>query len=162
MSVRPIIQHSGQDAGILRQAAQPVLKMYFDRDLQPIITDMVDTMRSCKALGLAAPQIGIDLAVFVVDRPGWNDGYQVVANPRLLTMSRRMVVDREGCLSVADREHGPVARPRIIEAMWQGPTGKFCSGRLIGLRARVFLHEFDHLRGRLYTDRLVPDELALA
>lgn len=155
MNFRYVFQHT--DVGNqLQERAEPVT--VFDAALAQLAHDMAYTMKEENGIGLAAPQVGIMKRLFVVAIDG---GWQTYVNPRLLTHSRRMDAAYEGCLSCKDMPRGVVHRPRAIEAVWQGIEGKRRVGRLTGLRARVFLHELDHLHGALYTARVQPGEFLI-
>jgi peptide deformylase len=146
------IEQSTDALSQLDQYSRAVGPQGFGSMLEQLVADMVDTMRAANGAGLAAVQIGVPLRVFVIDT---EPGYQVYVNPRLLSHSNRLDGANEGCLSVDEGgRRDCVVRPRFIEVAWQGIAGKLNVGRLTGLRARVFLHELDHLNGSLFTARV--------
>jgi peptide deformylase len=124
-----------------------------------LIEEMADAMFFEGGMGLAANQLGFPFRAFVIKDEEREKGYQAFVNPVLLqTLGEQTMVMREGCLSVDDGYRlGVVARPKTITATWRGVTGKFNGGKLTGLKARVFLHELDHLDGALYLAREMED-----
>lgn len=155
MNIRRIVQHTDL-MNQLHEYAEPVTE--FDDALAQLATDMAYTMKEHGGVGLAAPQVGVMKRLFVI---ATEEGWQTYVNPQPLTYDK-IIPMNEGCLSCVGLEHGIVMRPDKIEAVWQGIEGKRRTGRLIGLRARVFLHELDHLNGTLYSARAVPAEVANA
>jgi peptide deformylase len=128
----------------------------YDDDLERLVADMFASMYAAEGVGLAANQIGVDARVFVLDCPD-ADGTNVVAhvvNPVLLLPERReLVVEPEGCLSVPEQSFD-VPRAEAAEI-----TGVDTAGRPVtivgtGLLSRCLQHEYDHLEGVVYVDRL--------
>ncbi len=124
-----------------------------------LIDDMVETMHAAPGVGLAAPQVGVGLQLFVwsyEDEHGLHEGH--VINPQLrLGGGLRAAFERdpaeEGCLSIPGQRH-PLRRASRAHL-----TGTDCHGNLVDVRAegwlaRIFQHEYDHLQGILYRDRL--------
>ncbi|HEX6387716.1 MAG TPA: peptide deformylase [Anaerolineae bacterium] len=150
---------------ILRQKTRPVTR--FDAELQKLIDDMIETMRSANGVGLAAPQVGRPLRLAVieslpkVDEEGneIEDSRElfVIINPEIVAESRDMVDGIEGCLSIPGYV-GEVARHQSVRVRGQDRTGKKTRWRLNGWTARIFQHEIDHLNGVLYIDRLTAPE----
>jgi len=143
---------------VLRTPAQKVTR--WDEQLQTVISDMVDTMRAAPGVGLAAPQIGIPLQVFVWQ---WEDETGtlqegVVINPELhvgpLSQAKpHPEDDLEGCLSLPGLRFPLVRANRVV---LQGLTAQNAPLQISaqGWLARIFQHEYDHLQGTLYADRL--------
>ena len=165
MTIRHIMQLS-ETGNRLGEVCVPVTE--FGLDLQRLVEDLAETMLSAeldgaKAVGLAAPQIDVMQRVFVI-REDTVQEYSVYVNPRITYHAAKRTGDGqvrqmyEGCMSLKDHAHGLVARPKWIEAIWQGVTGKRNVGRFTGLRARVFAHEMDHLNGTLYVARATQFE----
>ena len=128
----------------------------FDDDLHQLIADMFASMYAADGVGLAANQIGVGLRVFVYDCPDDKQVFHrgVVINPTLHQPTQRNLDDDdEGCLSVRHQFH-PLARPDFATVTGVDHTGApvEVSGR--GLLARCLQHEYDHLEGMLYIDRL--------
>lgn len=140
-----------------RPAARVV---HIDEDLKSLVQDMFATMELAPGVGLAAPQIGVDLALFVYD---WvdDDGVQhrgVAINPTLLMEPPAIgplddEEELEGCLSVPG-ERFPLRRSHRVVLTATNIDGNEFTIHADGWLARIFQHEFDHLLGVLYVDRL--------
>lgn len=155
MTLRPICITGNP---VLHAPARPVTA--FDDALQELLHDMVDTMRAAPGVGLAAPQIGVSQQVFVWEWTDENDMLQqgAVINPTLHTGPRHrrpvdLEDDLEGCLSVPDFRF-PVARVDRVVLRGTTPQATPLQIQAEGWLARIFQHEFDHLQGTLYIDRL--------
>jgi peptide deformylase len=133
---------------VLKVSAKPVET--FDRALRKLIDDMVETMYDAQGVGLAAPQVGLSLRLFVFD--DGETGPRFLANPELSDADGEVTVD-EGCLSIPGPYH-PVARAERIRCAGQDERGRPCELEGEGLLARIFQHERDHLDGTLFIDRL--------
>ncbi len=119
-----------------------------------LLADMIDTCRAAPGIGLAAPQIGINLRVAIVDLSvgAEPDGLVVLVNPEILEASGEQKED-EGCLSIPDVTER-VIRPARVRVRAADETGKVRELEGTGLLARAFAHEVDHLNGTLFVDRL--------
>ena len=128
--------------------------------------DMVETMRAAPGVGLAAPQVGVDLRVIVVETPleeleedgngPRTDGptrLYTLANPEIVWADPAMEEGQEACLSVPTL-FGDVARHVACKIRGLNAAGKRLELDVAGFEARVFQHEIDHLDGRLFTDRV--------
>lgn len=133
---------------VLRQACRPVER--FDDHLAQLVADMTETMHDAPGVGLAAPQVGVSLRVFVFE--DGESGPRCIANPELSETEGEQEED-EGCLSIPGPYH-PTRRFKRIRCRGQDAEGLPVDLVGEGLRARIFQHEFDHLSGRLYIDRL--------
>jgi peptide deformylase len=155
MAIRPVVIHGEP---VLHRVASRVER--FDEQLAELVQDMFDTMDAAHGVGLAAPQIGVGLRVFVYDMAN-HDGIPprgVVVNPILAVSkvpSGRPDPDEEseGCLSVPG-EHFPLRRPETAKVNGHDLTGAPIEFVATGWFARCMQHEFDHLNGKLYVDRL--------
>jgi peptide deformylase len=136
---------------VLREPAKPVER--FDRALRQLVKDMVETMYEAPGVGLAGPQVGISLQLFVFD--DGEHGPTFVANPELLDADGE-VIEEEGCLSIPGPYH-PTVRARRIRCRGLDVQGNVVDLVGEGLAARIFQHETDHLHGMLYIDRLDED-----
>ncbi|WP_295702323.1 peptide deformylase [Lapillicoccus sp.] len=155
MAVRPIVI-TGEP--VLHQTARRVEA--FDAELVDIVADMYETMDVAHGVGLAAPQIGVPLRLFVYEM-GNDDRVPprgVVVNP-ILTLGK-ISTDRpdpddesEGCLSVPG-ENYPLKRAEHVRVQGFDVDGNPVEFEATGWFARCMQHEFDHLNGKLYTDRL--------
>jgi peptide deformylase len=149
MAVRPICCYP---EAVLRQKARPVISI--DEDLQRLIDDMIETMYAAPGIGLAAPQVGVSLQVFVVDITGGQDAeaLQTFINPQIISTAGR-VREEEGCLSVPGI-HGPATRAERLVIRGLNRDGEVVEAEGEGLLARAFQHETDHLLGKLFFDRM--------
>jgi peptide deformylase len=133
---------------VLREPAKPVER--FDRALQQLAADMLETMYDAPGVGLAGPQVGLSMQVFVFD--DGEHGPTFIANPELLD-GEGDVIEEEGCLSIPGPYH-PTSRFRKIRVRGLDVRGDEMDLVGEGLAARIFQHETDHLQGMLYIDRL--------
>ncbi|ESQ90979.1 peptide deformylase [Asticcacaulis benevestitus] len=146
------------DARLLR-VAQPIEDIH-DPALQVIIADMYETMHSADGVGLAAPQIGVDLRLMIFGfdaNPRYPDEKPVpvttILNPWLETLTDATEDGWEGCLSVPGMR-GWVPRATHIRYGGTLEDGSPLEREAHGFHARVFQHEFDHLNGVLYPQRI--------
>ena len=156
MTVRPIRMLGDP---VLRSSAEPVVD--FDRALRKLVKEMHQTMRKAPGVGLAAPQIGVPLRLFVYDMYDGTKG--AVANPELTVLDETPVTTEEGCLSLPGHRY-PLARAAAVEVRGQDLSGDLILVRPTGEEddpayfARCLQHETDHLDGTLYVD-LLPRRL---
>lgn len=157
MSPRPILIWG--DPRLLRKAA-PVGEV--TDTVRRLADDMAETMYAAPGRGLAAPQVGVGLRMFVMDC-GWKDGAPrapwVVIDPDLSDPAPDSVEREEGCLSIPDLPM-PVARPAEVTLSWTGLDGLRHKRRLSGFEAACAQHEYDHLDGILIPDRTTPEARA--
>jgi peptide deformylase len=133
---------------VLEKAAAPVTA--FDGELQKLVEDMFESMYAARGVGLAAPQIGISKRIAVVDVTFKEDpgAKMVLINPEIILKEGRQR-GTEGCLSIPEfREE--VTRAKTVTVRAQDLNGKFFERTGEDLLARAFLHETDHLNGKLY------------
>ena len=147
--IRPILKYGDTT---LHEAARPVEAMTADVDR--LIDDMVQTMYAAPGIGLAAPQVGVALRVFVVDLSlGHNPKDLIVfVNPELVERDGMQLED-EGCLSVPGF-NATVVRPSRLVIKGLDRSGQPQQKEGTELLARAFQHEMDHLDGKLFVDRL--------
>lgn len=147
--LRPILKYG---ASALHQKTAPVPAV--TADIDRLIDDMVETMYAAPGIGLAAPQIGVPLRIFVVDLSLGRDpsGLLVFINPEFVERDG-MQLEEEGCLSVPGF-NATVVRP--ARAVVKGLDRHGDPIQVVGtdLLARAFQHEMDHLDGRLFVDHL--------
>jgi peptide deformylase len=147
--IRPILRYGDE---VLHQPARPVGDV--TADIGRVVDDMIDTMYAAPGVGLAAPQIGLPLRIFVVDLSVGRepDGLMVMINPSFV-LREGMQLEEEGCLSIPDF-NATVVRPArvVVKALDRGGVEYEREGT--GLLARAFQHEMDHLDGTLFVDRL--------
>ena len=139
----------------LRQKARKVTS--FGSDLQTLIDDLVETMRSAPGVGLAAPQVNVSSRVIVVEFNENEDEeippkLYVVVNPEITRFSSEDEIGTEGCLSIP-RIVGDVERPITVTIKGLNRRGQPQKIKASGWLARIFQHEVDHLDGVLFVDR---------
>ena len=132
----------------------------FDDQLQILIDDMFETMYAAKGVGLAAPQIGINLRLSVVDVIGDKSQQLVLINPEIIA-SEGHVEYQEGCLSVPS-VYDTVFRAEKVTLRAQNRIGEFYEMEADGLLGECFQHEIDHLNGKLFVDLLSPLKRTMA
>lgn len=155
MAILPVVTY---DDPVLRKTAEPVPEKY--PGLDQLIEDMFETMYEANGVGLAAPQVGHSLRLFVVDadviteeEDGVSHGPGVFINPEIKPLSDDRVEAEEGCLSLPDVRE-PVSRPDKIQISYLDRDFKFRTENVEGWYARVLQHENDHLKGILFIDYL--------
>ncbi|OGB73465.1 hypothetical protein A3K24_01220 [candidate division Kazan bacterium RIFCSPHIGHO2_01_FULL_44_14] len=161
---------------VLREVSTPVTKV--DDKIRQLILDMFDSMRADNGIGLSAPQVGelkrIIIAEYITGKPARNasparSSYSVsggrsdagegpvprtaIINPEIIWTSKKQVLDEEGCLSFPNL-FGMVKRPEKIRYRGIDETGNVIEAKATGLLARVIQHEYDHLDGVLFIDKL--------
>ena len=144
---------------VLRRKAHIVTK--FDKDLQTLVDDMVETMREAPGVGLAAPQIGLSERIIVIEYFEREEDEEkedapkkvwAVLNPEIVKASEEKLMGVEGCLSIPGLV-GEVERHAQIQIKGLNKHGKPMKIKANGWLARTFQHEIDHLNGVLFTDR---------
>ena len=144
---------------VLRRKARAVTK--FDKNLQTVIDDMVETMRDAPGVGLAAPQIGLSERLIVIEYYEKDEEEEkedapkkvwAVLNPEIVKASEEMVMGVEGCLSIPNLV-GEVERHATLQVKGLNRHGKPMKIKAEGWLARIFQHEIDHLNGVMFTDR---------
>lgn len=144
MAVRKITEHPAE---VLATRGEPVVN--FDDELAALCADMFDTMYEAEGVGLAAPQIGLGLRLFVMDCEGVK---LIAANPEIVSTDGEQS-GQEGCLSVG-KVPAVVTRANIVKLRAQDLKGEWFEHETSGYAARAFLHETDHCDGILFIDRL--------
>src|SRR5829696_5769818 len=134
---------------VLKEVGEPVER--FDAELERLTSDMFETMYAAEGVGLAAPQVGLSLRLFVMDCEGVR---LVAANPEILSAEGEQEGE-EGCLSVG-KIHAPLKRAALVRLRAQDARGGWFEREAGALAARCFLHETDHCDGLLFLDRLSP------
>ena len=131
-------------------------------ELKKLIEDMFLTMKQAEGVGLAAPQIGKNIRLFVVDCSPWGDEDEACKdyrrafiNPEIYEVSEETELFNEGCLSLPGL-HEDVRRPIAIKMRYLDENFEEHDELFDGFRARVLQHEYDHLDGKVFTDRLAP------
>jgi peptide deformylase len=147
--IRPLMRYG---ANVLHQPARPVTEI--TSEITQLVSDMVDTMYAAPGIGLAAPQIGVPLRIFVIDISIGRDpnGLITMINPEFVDRDG-MQLEEEGCLSLPGF-NATVVRPQraVVKGLDHEGNERQIGGS--GLLARAFQHEMDHLDGTLFVDRL--------
>lgn len=120
-------------------------------DPKELKEQMTDLMVSKRGLGLSACQVGLDHKLFIIGEN--KENCMMFINPEVISVSEETELDVEGCLSYPDM-FIRLARPNLVEAKWYDEELKEQSGSFEGYTARCFLHEFDHLYGVVYKDKV--------
>jgi peptide deformylase len=150
---------------VLRRKARPVKT--FNKDLQALIDDMVETMREAPGVGLAAPQVGISERLIVVEYADLPEPEEegeepeevrpklyVMINPEIVKTSVETEIGVEGCLSIPGLV-GEVERYAAIQVKALNRHGQPTKLKAEGWLARIFQHEIDHINGIVYPDRAI-------
>jgi peptide deformylase len=147
--IRPILKYGDQ---VLHDAARSVEAV--TPDIDRLVIDMIETMYAAPGIGLAAPQVGEPLRIFVVDLSLGRErnGLIVMINPEFVERDGMQLED-EGCLSIPGF-NATVARPQRVVVRGLDRQGQEHTREGTGLLARAFQHEIDHLDGTLFVDRL--------
>ncbi|MFN8358067.1 MAG: peptide deformylase [Spirosomataceae bacterium] len=150
---------------VLRKVAQPIAKGSVD--IQKLVADMFETMYEAAGVGLAAPQIGQSIRIFVVDGTPLNEedsnhedfdpslvGFKkAFINPEVLDEDGDEWAYEEGCLSIPGIR-GDVYRPETVTIKYLDPEWNEHVETFDGMAARIIQHEYDHLQGKMFTDYL--------
>jgi peptide deformylase len=145
---------------ILKKIATEIDKDF--PDLNQLIADLFETMYYSEGLGLAAPQIGKSIRIFVIDgrpaaedEPSLADFKKAFINPHITERSGDLMPMNEGCLSIPNlREE--VLREAYVRINYYDENWQFHDEQFEGYKARIIQHEYDHLDGILFPDRLTP------
>ncbi len=155
MSIRTIIYIPDPR---LRMMSKPI--EVFDEALQTLIDDMFETMYSVRGVGLAAPQIGINIRLSVIDCSSDKSEQLVLINPEIIE-AKEFCTFQEGCLSVPGF-YAEVQRAKAVRLRAQDRHGNFYEMDADDLLAECFQHEIDHLNGKVFIDYLSPIKRQLA
>ena len=153
--VYPIIAYGDP---VLKKKALPIDKDY--PKLDQLITDMYETMYDSSGVGLAAPQIGLSIRLFVIDGTPFEDDdvkdfKQVFINAEIKEETGDLWKFNEGCLSIPSVRED-IHRKREVYIEFYDESWKFHKKSFNGLAARIIQHEYDHIEGILFTDRISP------
>ncbi len=153
--IYPIVMYGDP---VLRQRAVDIEK---GTDLKQLAEDMFETMSAASGIGLAAPQIGKSIRLFVVDgtvledEPGMEDFKKVFVNPLLIEEKGTPWEFEEGCLSIpAIREK--VSRKAELKIRYYDLNWELKEESYDGMKARIIQHEYDHIEGKMFVDYLTP------
>jgi peptide deformylase len=149
MQGEPMLEIVTFGSEILTAKARPVAEM--GSDVRILAEEMFGAMERGRGVGLAAPQVGSPVRVFVTNIEG--DQKRVFINPEIVLTSQEQVEFEEGCLSLP-RLYLDVTRPESVRVQAWNERGRPFTVEADGFLARVMLHEYDHLEGILFIDRL--------
>lgn len=154
MSLIPITVYGDS---ILRKTIEPISSV--DDELIQDIQNMFETMRYANGIGLSANQVGLNKKMFIIDLKGV-DGYDdfkplVVINPEIIELSDDLVIMEEGCLSLPDLR-ADVERSEFLKIKYLDTDEEVQEFEAESWLARVILHEYDHLIGKMIPDRVEP------
>ena len=154
----PIIAYGNP---VLRKQA-PAIEPAEYPHIKELVADMFETMYGARGVGLAAPQIGLSMRLFVIDatpfdddEPELKDFKKVFINANILEESGEEWSFNEGCLSIPDIRED-VSRKSVVRLSYYDENWKHHEQTFSGLAARVIQHEYDHIEGKLFTDKLSP------
>ena len=137
----------------LKKRSDPVV--VFDEKLRDLAARMLDIMREYKGVGLAAPQVGINIRLFVINPTGKPEDDKVYVNPVLSDPAGDNEEKEEGCLSIPEIDVN-ITRPTILKVQALDVFGQPFDQIASGFITRIWQHENDHLEGRLILDRMTP------
>jgi peptide deformylase len=141
---------------VLKKKAQEIIKG--EIDVVQLASDMYDTMHHAQGIGLAAPQIGKSIRMFVADASPLEDEEigdwkQVFINPEIIEETGKEWVFEEGCLSIPTIRED-VMRPEKVKIRFFDENWELHEETFDGMQARIIQHEYDHIEGILFTDHL--------
>ena len=153
--IYPIVMYGDP---VLRQKAKDIEP---GTDLQPLVSDMFETMDAASGVGLAAPQIGKSIRLFIIDggviedEPGMADFKKIFVNPVMIEELGTTWEYEEGCLSIPNIREKVTRKERLtiryMDENWNPHEETFD-----GLKARIIQHEYDHIEGKMFVDYLTP------
>lgn len=145
---------------VLRRETSEVPQDY--PELKKLVADMFETLTQADGCGLAAPQIGLSLRMFIVDGTVLGEDYpecqtfkKAFINPEIIEESEETISYSEGCLSLPGISEN-VIRPVAVKVRYQDEDFQVHEELLEGFDARIFQHEFDHIEGNVFTDKISP------
>ena len=153
--IYPIVMYGDT---VLRKKASDIEK---GTDLTQLLEDMFETMHGASGVGLAAPQIGKAIRLFIVDgspleeEPGMADFKKVFINPEIIEETGTPWLYEEGCLSIPNIRENVSRKDKVLiryfDENWEEHEEEFA-----GIQARIIQHEYDHIEGKLFIDYLTP------
>lgn len=153
MAVLPIT--TGVDNQILRTLSKPV--KVIDKKIKKLVVDMIETMFAADGIGIAAPQVGVNLRIYIA-RLNFDTVHEMIVpmiNPEL-SLEGEIEEGEEGCLSIP-KKFGIVPRSTEATISYTDMKNKRITLQLSGLNARIMQHEMDHLNATLIADRFVGE-----
>ena len=147
---------------VLRKETEEIDKNY--PDLNMVIEDMFETMYAAKGVGLAAPQVGLPIRLFIIDASGFNDDDEhpeladfkrVFINPIIIEETGKDWKFEEGCLSIPGIREDVNRKPDVM-IEYYNEKFELIEEKLDGIAARIIQHEYDHIEAILFTDKINP------
>lgn len=145
---------------LLRAENKSVTESEFNEDLKKLAREMLLIMYASQGVGLAAPQVGVNKRLLVFNPEGSSKAFLqeiVLVNPKITGSSKKMIPEPEACLSFPGMS-GTVRRHDWVKIEAYRLNGKKFTVKYEGWKAKIFQHEFDHLQGVLYVDRLEGED----
>jgi peptide deformylase len=153
--IYPIVMYGDP---VLRQRAKDIKP---ETDIKQLVEDMYETLHEANGIGLAAPQIGKSLRLFIVDgtaleeEPGMETFKKVFVNPVLIEEAGNSWEFEEGCLSIPNiRER--ISRKGQLKIRYYDENWNEIEEEFDGMKARIIQHEYDHIEGKMFVDYLTP------
>lgn len=168
MAVKDVLQIGEQS---LRERCNPITVSSISEPIfESLVVDLIDTHKNQQGIGIAAPQIGINLRFFITELPigpnrpeSQSDSLRIYINPEIVFRSDEQVAMYEGCLSIAEGNFClPITRPKEITVEAYDQNGSKFRLHCNGILARVIQHEYDHLDGILFIDKEVDIRKAVS
>ncbi len=145
---------------VLKQKAAPIDPEY--PDLKEIVANMYETMYAANGVGLAAPQVGLSIRLFIVDATPFDDDEPQLKGYKKTFINAEILEERdepwsfnEGCLSIPGIRED-VQRKKTIRMRYRNESFEQVEEEFTGILARIIQHEYDHIEGTLFTDRISP------
>lgn len=157
-----VVEKVIQVGNLILRAKNKTVNNINDKNVVETVKNLVDSMRHYNLVGMAAPQIGVNLKIFVTEirptpsrKPEILDNLRVFVNPKIVWKSKKEVIIYEGCGSVSNGDlFGPVKRPEKIKVLAFDEKGENFKLKVGGLLARVIQHEYDHLVGIEFVEKI--------
>jgi len=141
-----------KDPNKILRAQNLLLEFPLNKDTRELIDAMKFACKKFRGVGLAAPQIGKNLRLAIIDIGDLELPAFPIINPKIISTSKLQTVMEEGCLSIPGR-YGNVKRPEKVTVEFFSPEGKKIKIEVEGFIAKVFQHEIDHLQGEIISDK---------
>lgn len=145
---------------VLRKTASDIDAEY--PELKDLIANMFDTMYGARGVGLAAPQVGRSIRLFIIDATPYADDDPALSNFKKVFLNAHVVEEKgekwafnEGCLSIPDIRED-ISRQDTVTLSYYDENWQHHEETFTGLAARIIQHEYDHIEGKLFTDKLSP------
>ena len=153
--IRPVVLYGSP---ILRKVASPVSSDH--SELEDLVADMFETMYAASGIGLAGPQIGIPLRLFIIggrlsEIKDILDYEEVFINPKIEALDTEEISYEEGCLSLPG-VRGSVSRPKTVVISYENIARERKKIQTDDILARIIQHEYDHIEGKLFIDYFSP------